>query len=49
VGLPGVWLALAADEWLRALVMQRRWRRRGWLAHALRSRQAARGTGPAPA
>jgi putative MATE family efflux protein len=43
LGLPGVWLALAADEWLRAGIMQRRWRRKGWWAHARRSREAAAG------
>jgi Na+-driven multidrug efflux pump len=41
LGLPGVWLALATDEWLRALIMRRRWRRKGWWAHARRSREAA--------
>jgi Na+-driven multidrug efflux pump len=43
LGLPGVWIALAADEWTRAVIMQRRWRRRGWLAHARRSRAMTTG------
>lgn len=39
-GLPGVWLAYAADEWLRGLLMWWRWRRGGWvpLARAARRR-----------
>jgi putative MATE family efflux protein len=41
LGLPGVWLALASDEWLRAAIMQRRWRRRAWVAHAEWSRAIA--------
>lgn len=43
IGLPGIWLALAADEWLRAGIMQARWRRRSWVAHARRSRAIATG------
>jgi putative MATE family efflux protein len=34
LGLVGVWIAYAADEWLRGLAMWWRWRRRGWLSHA---------------
>ncbi len=34
LGLPGLWLAYAADEWLRGLTMAARWRWRGWLPHA---------------
>ena len=33
-GLPGVWIAYAADEWLRGLLMWRRWVSLGWLPHA---------------
>ncbi|MBL8329395.1 MAG: MATE family efflux transporter [Rubrivivax sp.] len=33
-GLPGVWIAYAADEWLRGLLMWRRWVTLGWLPHA---------------
>jgi putative MATE family efflux protein len=29
-GLAGIWLAMAADEWLRGLVMWRRWRSGAW-------------------
>lgn len=34
LGLPGVWIAYTADEWLRGLMMAARWQRRGWLSHA---------------
>jgi Na+-driven multidrug efflux pump len=39
-GLVGVWLAYAADEWVRGLIMWARWRSRAWvpLAHAARRR-----------
>lgn len=39
-GLVGVWLAYAADEWVRGLIMWGRWRSRAWvpLAHAARRR-----------
>ncbi|HEX3765614.1 MAG TPA: MATE family efflux transporter [Kofleriaceae bacterium] len=29
-GLPGIWIAMAADEWLRGVVMARRWRSGIW-------------------
>lgn len=38
-GLPGVWLAYAADEWLRGLLMWRRWLKLGWVPHARASRR----------
>ncbi|QPC46042.1 MATE family efflux transporter [Mangrovibacillus cuniculi] len=31
LGLIGVWIAFAADEWLRGILMLRRWRKRGWV------------------
>jgi Na+-driven multidrug efflux pump len=34
LGLVGVWIAYAADEWLRGLIMAWRWFSRGWLGHA---------------
>jgi putative MATE family efflux protein len=37
-GLPGIWLAMATDEWLRGILMYRRWKSRAWLKHARRSR-----------
>jgi putative MATE family efflux protein len=38
LGLVGVWLALMADEWLRALLMYRRWKLRKWLPYAQATR-----------
>ena len=37
-GLPGIWLAMMVEEWLRGLIMFRRWKRRDWLKYAHRSR-----------
>jgi len=34
LGLAGLWIAYAADEWLRGLTMAARWKWRGWLPHA---------------
>jgi putative MATE family efflux protein len=34
IGLPGIWLAYAMDEWIRGLLMLARWVKRGWLGHA---------------
>ncbi|MDN0083228.1 MATE family efflux transporter [Crenobacter sp. SG2305] len=34
-GLVGIWLALAADEWIRGLTMLARWRSRAWVGKAL--------------
>ncbi len=34
LGLVGVWIAYAADEWLRGLLMWRRWARLAWVPHA---------------
>lgn len=38
-GLPGIWLAYAADEWIRGLIMWRRWQSLAWVAHARRARK----------
>lgn len=38
LGLPGVWIAYAADEWLRGLLMWRRWATLRWVPHARASR-----------
>lgn len=35
LGLPGVWLAVSADEWLRGVTMWLRWRSRAWERHSL--------------
>ncbi len=34
LGLVGVWIAYAADEWMRGLTMYIRWRRLGWVPAA---------------
>lgn len=39
LGLVGVWIAYAADEWLRGLLMWRRWARLRWVPHARASRK----------
>ncbi len=46
-GLPGVWIAMMCDEWLRGAIMYRRWRHRRWLPHAqkVRARVAASAAG----
>ena len=41
LGLPGFWLAMIVDEWLRGLVLYLRWRKRSWLPHARRSKADA--------
>jgi putative MATE family efflux protein len=35
LGLPGVWLAIAADEWMRGIIMWSRWRSRAWERQSL--------------
>jgi Na+-driven multidrug efflux pump len=39
-GLPGVWTAMAADEWLRGLAMLWRWRSGAWKTKALVTAEA---------
>lgn len=39
LGLTGIWIAYAADEWLRGLIMWARWRQLHWLPHARRSQR----------
>ena len=42
-GLTGIWIAMMSEEWLRGLIMARRWKSRSWLKYAERSRaQVAR-------
>ena len=33
-GLPGIFIAYAADEWVRGMLMMARWHWHGWLPHA---------------
>ena len=42
LGLPGIWLAYAFDEWIRGLLLLARWLRRGWLPNARDSRRRLR-------
>lgn len=43
LGLVGVWIAYAVDEWLRGLMMAARWTRLGWLPAARRIRRRVAG------
>lgn len=45
LGLIGVWIAFACDEWLRAILFLRRWRTKQWLPHAHRTYAAAQAAG----
>jgi putative MATE family efflux protein len=36
-GLVGVWIAMTVDEWVRGLMMMRRWRSRKWQKYALQT------------
>jgi putative MATE family efflux protein len=38
-GLVGVWIAYAADEWLRGLIMVARWWKHGWVPRASAARR----------
>jgi putative MATE family efflux protein len=38
-GLAGVWLAMTTDEWVRGLLMLRRWQKRQWIPFAEHSRR----------
>ncbi len=40
MGLLGVWIAMTADEWLRGLLMYRRWKQRKWVKYAQRTHGA---------
>jgi Na+-driven multidrug efflux pump len=42
LGLPGLWIAYIADEWLRGLLMWRRWARLDWVPYARRVVRASR-------
>jgi Na+-driven multidrug efflux pump len=42
LGLPGLWIAYAADEWLRGLLMWRRWARLRWVPYAQGVARASR-------
>lgn len=44
-GLVGVWVAYAADEWIRGLLMWRRWANHGWVPHARAAHRRLRRAG----
>jgi putative MATE family efflux protein len=43
LGLPGIFIAYAADEWVRGLLMMARWHWHGWLPHARRAQRRVKG------
>jgi putative MATE family efflux protein len=45
-GLYGVWIAYAADEWIRGLLMWRRWLTQGWVPHARKAHARMRAQTP---
>jgi putative MATE family efflux protein len=45
LGLVGVWIAYIADEWLRGLIMWRRWATLAWVPHARASHRRLRPAG----
>ncbi len=50
MGLAGVWIATAFDEWVRAVIMYFRWKSRAWEKHGLIQHDAnAQTVAPAPA
>jgi len=38
LGLPGIWVAMMTEEWVRGLIMHQRWKKRRWLKYAQQSR-----------
>jgi Na+-driven multidrug efflux pump len=41
--LPGIWISMIVDEWLRGLMMHRRWKQRHWMKSARRSHEIVAG------
>ena len=39
LGMPGMWIALALDEWLRGIIMYYRWKSRRWIGKAVVSNE----------
>ena len=44
-GLVGIWIAYAADEWMRSGLMRWRWETHGWVSHARAIQQRLRSPG----
>ena len=42
LGLPGIFIAYAADEWVRGMLMMARWHWHGWLPHARKAQRRVR-------
>jgi Na+-driven multidrug efflux pump len=42
-GMPGIWISMIVDEWLRGLMMHRRWKQRHWMKSARRSHEIVAG------
>ena len=42
-GLTGIWIAMLSEEWVRGLIMARRWKLRRWLKYAHKSRAQVTG------
>ena len=42
LGLKGLWMAYAIDEWIRGLLMWRRWARLKWVPYALATKRGMR-------
>ncbi|MFZ2986668.1 MATE family efflux transporter [Ideonella sp.] len=47
-GLPGIWVAYTADEWIRGLLMWRRWARHDWVPYARTTRRKLQRQAAAP-
>jgi len=47
LGVTGIWIAMACDEWVRGTMMVLRWRSRRWEAHARDSRRSLAEAEPA--
>ena len=48
LGLIGLWIAYATDEWIRGLTMWRRWSMQAWVPHARAARRRLREKTPPP-
>ena len=48
LGLVGLWIAYSADEWIRGLMMWRRWSVHAWVPHARATRRRLRAKDPSP-
>ncbi|MCV2353818.1 MATE family efflux transporter [Paucibacter sp. B2R-40] len=49
LGLPGLWIAYALDEWIRGLLMWRRWATQAWVPSARAAHRRVRGAAQTPA